>query len=77
MSMSLTGRHGDWLSLTPSSITPNGIQARYRLKAEARREEADAGMDRTKVFCWDQFALFQYVEPCGQTGRHLSKVQPA
>lgn len=29
MSMSLTGRHHDWLPLAPSSIRPNGIQARY------------------------------------------------
>lgn len=37
MSMSLTGRHRDWLSLTPSSIRPNGSQARHGVKAEARQ----------------------------------------
>lgn len=35
MSVSLTGRHHDWLSLTPRSIKSNGIQARYGQKAGA------------------------------------------
>lgn len=69
MSMSLTGRHHDWLSLTPSSIRPNGSQARHGVKAKAR-EEADAGMDRMDALCWDRFALFRHVERCGRTGRH-------
>lgn len=51
MSMSLTGRCCDWLSLTPSSIRPNGSQARHGVEVEARREEAVAGMDRMEVLC--------------------------
>lgn len=35
MSVSVTGRHHDWLSLTPRSIRSNGIQARYGREAEA------------------------------------------
>lgn len=35
MSMSLTGRHHDWLNLAPSSIRPNGIQARYGVEGRS------------------------------------------
>lgn len=35
MSMSLTGRHRDWLPLAPSSIRPNGIQARYGVEGRS------------------------------------------
>lgn len=62
MSMSLTGRHRDWLSLTPSSIRPNGSQARHGAKAGALRGEADAGTDRMEVLCLDPFAVFRHVE---------------
>ena len=55
MSVSLTGRHHDWLSLTPRSIRSNGIQARYGRKAA---EGGGAEMDREKVFCCDQFVPF-------------------
>lgn len=43
MSVSLTGRHHDWLSLTPRSIRPNGIQARYGLKARAEGSQDGQG----------------------------------
>ena len=44
MSVSLTGRHHDWLSLTLCSIRSNGIQARYWRKG-------GAGMDGGESFC--------------------------
>ena len=57
MSVSLTGRHRDWLSLTLRSIRSNSIQARYGHKAG----EGVAGMDREKVFYCDQFVPFALV----------------
>lgn len=40
-------------------------------------EGGGGGMDREKVFCCDQLVAFVRVEPCGQTGRHLHRVQAA
>ena len=72
MSVSLTGRHHDWLSLTPRSIRSNGIQARYGRKAGARGR----GVSRDgqgESFCCDQFVLFVRVEPCGRDRRTFAR----
>lgn len=58
MSMSVTGRQRDWLSLTPCSILSNGIQARYGLKVGATGEEGEVRTDKGEVFCCDQLGPF-------------------
>lgn len=49
MSVSLTGRYHDWLSLTPRSIRSNGIQARYGRKARAGGGEGKDGQGESFI----------------------------
>lgn len=50
MSMSLTGRHHDWLPLAMSSIRPNAIQARYGIEGRSLSGEGKRRDGQDKSF---------------------------
>lgn len=74
MSVSLTGRHHDWLSLTPRSIKSNGIQARYGQKAGAGGEQGWTGRKFSVVISSLCLCLLVSAGPCGRRGGRVHRV---